>query len=687
MRLHPRLTLALPRRAPLIVALTAFFIASGLSEAEARRLALVVGNSDYSTVTPLKNASRDARDVAEALKRLGFEVTLLTDVKAGDFWDQVDAFADQAETAESTVFFYSGHAFQMSGVNYLVPVDAQLQSREAIRTETWNLDGIIARLQDRKRQTLIFLDACRNDPLPQSVRGSGTADGLARLQTGAGTFVAFATEPGAVTYDGAGDAPNSPFTTALLKNLEAPGLSVSDMMIKVRNEVEEATLRRQTPWDQSSLREQFYFSAPPAAAKQELSEADYELLAALSPEDRSKFLDLLRASNFSEDSLQRADAAIAIAQANFDIAAAEDVTVGVAMAGVVNQPAQTDAPVDLSGLEIVDVGVTVGGADAQAEPSFVVAAAPEPAAETPAPVELPAPVVVAEAPAAPAVAPEVQPEVAPVIAATAPVTAPVAPSVAPDAPVAVAAAPAVDLPPAPAAPEQAPVVVATVEPAPAVPQQPEVIAAVPETVVSLLPQDEGIVPLGTEIGPPVRVAALTWETRGILELNAVTDDRTRVSGSEVTGESDEGRALLAAIDPRLLDTGEITLDESPKALAREAQAELKRLGCYQLAVDGSWGNGSRTALTSYFLAKRSVPDTLEPTPALVAQLKLESKVVCEVRVAKVYVPGKTKAILPAVQEKAVGKAGTRNPKTNRVVATTEERKSGIKKTLLNPGGF
>jgi hypothetical protein len=682
MRLHTRLNLALPRRAPMIVALTAFFLASGLSEAEARRLALVVGNSEYSTVSPLKNASRDARDVAEALKRLGFEVTLLTDVKAGDFWEKVDAFADDAETADSTVFFYSGHAFQMSGVNYLVPVDAQLQSREAIRTETWNLDGIIARLQDRKRQTLIFLDACRNDPLPQSVRGSGTADGLARLQTGAGTFVAFATEPGAVTYDGAGDAPNSPFTTALLKNLEAPGLSVSDMMIKVRNEVEESTLRRQTPWDQSSLREQFYFSAPPAAAKQELSEADYELLAALSPEDRSKFLDLLRASNFSEESLQRADAAIAIAQANFVIAAAQDVTVGVATAAVVTAPEATDAAPDLSGLEIVASEVTVGGTGAPEEPAVVVASAPELAPEVPAAVEQPAPIIVAVAPEAPATAPE-----APIVVATASVAEPVAPSVAPDAPVVVASAPAVEPPPTVAAPEAPPLVVATVEPAPTVLPQPEVVATIPETIVSLLPQDQGIAPLGTEIGPPVRVAALTWETRGILELGAVSDNRTRVSGNEVTGESDEGRALLAAIDPRLLDSSEITLDENPKVLAREAQAELRRLGCYQLAVDGSWGNGSRTALTSYFLAKRSVPDSLEPTAALVAQLKLETKVVCEVRVAKVYVPGKTKAILPAVQEKAAGKAGTRNPKTNRVVATTEERKSGIKKTLLNPGGF
>jgi hypothetical protein len=332
------------RRATLVPAMALCFVTFGLSAAEARKLALVVGNSDYTGVAPLKNAARDATDIADALKRLGFEVTLLTDVKSEQFWDRVEAFSVDAETADSTVFFYSGHAFQMNGANYLVPVNAQLTSRESIQQETWNLDGIIARLQDRKRQTLIFLDACRNDPLPQSVRGTGAAaDGLARLQTGVGTFVAFATEPGAVTYDGAGEAPNSPFTTALLEHIETPGISISDLMIEVRNEVEERTLRRQTPWDQSSLREQFYFN-PVAEAKQELSDADYELLAQLDPEDRKKFLDLLRSSGFSDSSLKAADTAIEVASLGLEMAADDGgMTIGDAVIAPTEQVILADA--------------------------------------------------------------------------------------------------------------------------------------------------------------------------------------------------------------------------------------------------------------------------------------------------------------------------------------------------------
>ena len=121
------------RRAVLVPLITLFLIAAGMTEAEAKRLALVIGNSDYSGVTPLKNASRDATDVAASLDKLGFEVTLLTDVSSVGFWDRVEAFAEEAKTAESTVFFYSGHAFQLNGANYLVPVDAKLDSRESIR--------------------------------------------------------------------------------------------------------------------------------------------------------------------------------------------------------------------------------------------------------------------------------------------------------------------------------------------------------------------------------------------------------------------------------------------------------------------------------------------------------------------------------------------------------------------------
>ena len=236
-----------------------------------RRLALVVGNTSYQNVTPLKNAVRDADSVSDALTKLGFEVVLLKDAKASDIEAAVEQIRENADDAEATLFYYSGHGFQMQGANFLVPVDAVMRDRSKIAQETLRLDSIIASLQNKGRQTLVFLDACRNDPLPASVRGQTSGQGLAQIKTGKGTFVAFATQPGNVTADGAGD--RSPFTNAFIEHVETPGISISDMMIRIRNTVEDNTLQRQTPWDQSSLRSQFYFN-PVEEEQEELDRGD-----------------------------------------------------------------------------------------------------------------------------------------------------------------------------------------------------------------------------------------------------------------------------------------------------------------------------------------------------------------------------------------------------------------------------
>lgn len=502
----------------------AFVVTLGVcASAQAERLALVVGNAAYNSAPVLKNPVNDATAVADALKRLGFGVTLLTDAGGDDLWKQMDAFAAKADTAESVVFYYSGHAFQMSGVNYLVPVNAKLSTREGAKKEAWSLDAIIARLQSRSRQTLIFLDACRNDPLPSTVRGSGAAaDGLARVQAGAGTFVAFATAPGEVTADGVGDSANSPFTSALLSHLEEPGISISDMMIEVRNDVENATLRKQVPWDQSSLREQFFFVPQADASKQVLSEADYELLAQLSPDDRKKFLDLLKQSGFDEASLSTAEAAIAVSEANLEQVASQTTVIGAPVTSdpVSTEPASAAAPdTQVASAETSDQSAGLGGLE--------------------------------------------------------------------------------------------------------VVQSAVTIGAATEASGQVADQSEN---------GPIRLAALNWDTRDIA-INEVTIQRMRVTGRQLQANNDSDRAVMAAIDPSLLQT-DTPISIAPADLARGIQSELKRLGCYQIAVDGDWGNGSRTALTSYYLAKRQIPDSLEPSDALYAALTTEDTVVCKARVAK-----------------------------------------------------
>lgn len=558
------------------------------SPALAERLALVVGNGDYSVAPHLDNPVGDAQAIAKTLTDLDFKVTLLTDAAGQSLWSEMDRFVTEAEGAESVVFYYAGHAFQMSGVNYLVPVDAKLETREALAKETWSLDAIIARLQSRSRQTLIFLDACRNDPLPTGVRGSGAAaDGLARVQAGVGTFVAFSTAPGAVTADGVAGAEHSPFTTALLKHMPTKGKSVSDMMIEVRNDVETATARKQVPWDQSSLREQFYFVPREAAAKQELSEADYELLAQLDPADRKQFLDLLAQSGFDETSLKLAEEEIALAEANLEQVAVESSTT------FLDEPATEEAVVTTP----ADPTDTVATDEQPLPPSDENASAGED---------------------------EISLD---------------------DLQVADGGGVIIE-----DAPLEDPTVVAGIDPA--------------------LKPDE-------ETGEaPIRLAALDWDTRET-GLQAADGKPTRVTGRLVTPETAEGREILAAIDPRLVED-DTPVEIAPGDLARAVQSELQRVGCYQMTVDGNWGKGSRTALTSYYLAKRVVPTTLEPTADLYKTLSEESKVVCETRVASSAVKtGKRAQVAVAEEVSAASPKSTKKTGKKQETAKTRITKGTI----------
>ena len=252
---------------------------------EGRRVALVVGISKYDSIYELENASADASSVAETLKTIGFDVTLLQDASRAKMLDTIDAFKADANGADAALFYFAGHGFQYGGVNYLVPRDAVLNDKSGIGRQTVSLNDVIAKLEDRRRQTLIFLDACRNNPLPAKLR-AGMAEGLSQVETGTGTFVAFATQPGNVTRDGAGE--HSPFTRAFVDNLTEAGLSISDLMIQVRNDVQKDTLFQQTPWDQSSLRSQFYF-VPQDEADADLTDEDREMLRSLPANLRAKF--------------------------------------------------------------------------------------------------------------------------------------------------------------------------------------------------------------------------------------------------------------------------------------------------------------------------------------------------------------------------------------------------------------
>lgn len=225
------------------------------------RVALVIGEGGYRSVPELANPPNDARDVADALKALGFAVTLGVDLDQAQMQRAIDDFARSAATADVSLFYYGGHGLQVAARNFLIPVDAQLHSVDDIDRRTIRLDGVLAGLAKANGIHLVFLDACRNNPL-KDLNVALHTSGLARVGDAAGFLIAFATQPDNVAYDGAGR--NSPFARALLGHVAAPGIDVSSMMIAVRRDVIAATGGAQIPWENSSLIRQFYFAGETA---------------------------------------------------------------------------------------------------------------------------------------------------------------------------------------------------------------------------------------------------------------------------------------------------------------------------------------------------------------------------------------------------------------------------------------
>ncbi|GJD56741.1 caspase family protein [Methylobacterium dankookense] len=225
------------------------------------RVALVIGNADYKAFKPLKNPTNDAADIGTALKVMGFKVLKGNDLTRAEMLDLIKRFQAEAKNADAAIFYYAGHGFQVDQKNYLVPVDAAITKAEEVSGQTVDLQQLTTGLENGRSSRLIFLDACRNNPLrghPGEVGGKEIHDGLARLGSAAGFLFAYATQPDNVAFDGGGR--NSPFAQAFLSHLPARGQDINTMMIEVRKDVIAATGGYQIPWENSSLTTQFYFS-------------------------------------------------------------------------------------------------------------------------------------------------------------------------------------------------------------------------------------------------------------------------------------------------------------------------------------------------------------------------------------------------------------------------------------------
>ena len=228
-----------------------------------KRVALVIGNSDYAAVARLPNPRRDADAVAASLRGIGFRtVTLETDLSRDKLVRALRAFQDEAETADWAMIYYAGHGIEVGGVNYLVPIDAQLKDDRDVQDEAVPLDRLLSAIEGAKKLRLVVLDACRDNPFVAQMRRSvGTRSigrGLARIEPEGGTLVAYAAKHGQVALDG--DGANSPFVGALVKHLQTPGLEINKLFRLVRDDVMAVTGRKQEPFVYGSLPgEDFFF--------------------------------------------------------------------------------------------------------------------------------------------------------------------------------------------------------------------------------------------------------------------------------------------------------------------------------------------------------------------------------------------------------------------------------------------
>jgi uncharacterized caspase-like protein len=272
--------------------LGAMLAGSGAARAE-NRLALVIGESAYRAVPSLPNPANDARAMGKLLTDSGFEVTTASDLSQKEMNQKVGDFsAAIAAKGPDTValVFYAGHGIQIDGENYLVPVDVDPKREADIPLQAVRLNDVLNTLNSvPTRMRILLLDACRNNPFPalNQIVGSGLA--IVDAKTGApGTFLSYSTSPGAEAEDGEGA--DSPYTTALLAVARTPGLPIEQAFKQVRVAVNKATGGRQTPWESSSLTEDFRFTAasrpddanaavPPPVAKRTLEQWKRDLQA------------------------------------------------------------------------------------------------------------------------------------------------------------------------------------------------------------------------------------------------------------------------------------------------------------------------------------------------------------------------------------------------------------------------
>ncbi|HUS96428.1 MAG TPA: caspase family protein [Hyphomicrobiaceae bacterium] len=224
-----------------------------------KRFALIIGNSAYTHSGELENPKNDAQLIASALRRADFKVTITIDA---DLRSIKQAFRKYTATLKAAgkdtvgFFYYAGHGTQVKGINYLMPIDANIENESQVEAEAVSASSLMAQLEGAgNKMNLVILDSCRNNPFKRGYRAQ--VRGLAPMHAPPSTLVGYSTQPGNVAYDGSKGY--SPYAIALHRAIRQPGLPLESAFKQARGEVNEVTGGKQIPWEESSLFAEFYF--------------------------------------------------------------------------------------------------------------------------------------------------------------------------------------------------------------------------------------------------------------------------------------------------------------------------------------------------------------------------------------------------------------------------------------------
>ncbi|NOQ71880.1 MAG: hypothetical protein GQ574_07760 [Crocinitomix sp.] len=226
---------------------------------EDKRLALLIGVSDYDYASKLKNPVNDVHSMSDVLSKLGFTVIKLTDLSYREFKQSINQFGKDLNQYKIGLFYFAGHGMQVDGVNYLIPKDANPLTEKQVEYDCINANMILSIMEGALNETnFVILDACRNNPFKRSWTRSPSRQGLSYMSAPYGTLIAYSTAPDKTASDGDGE--NGLYTSVLLKEILSPTSSIIQVLQNVRSTVINLSNKEQVPWESTSLIGDFHFN-------------------------------------------------------------------------------------------------------------------------------------------------------------------------------------------------------------------------------------------------------------------------------------------------------------------------------------------------------------------------------------------------------------------------------------------